>query len=299
MSFLSLNRSLVGPIAIALLCTAGAGSDAWAGDWQSDFESAQAESRRTGKPLLLHFHAEWCGPCRQMEQMTLHRPEISQMLGSTVVGVKINADHRPDLVRQFGVSSLPSDVLIDAGGKTVARNSGFQSAGQYVAALTPAATRAAAAYKPRETKPLVAKNEEKESRDDLSTSAPVMVVSSRPPMLRGYSPVALHESREWIKGAAEFTSEYRGQIYRMASSEEKTKFDANPRRYTPRLLGCDAIVFNKEDRAVLGKLDYAAFYGDELYLFKSDANRRDFKSSPDRYITTRIVQINDIESVVR
>lgn len=299
------SRSFVwGFTALALVhisanCVSAAG-------WQHDFDSAEAESKRTGKPLLVHFYADWCGPCRQMERLTLNSHELLPMLDQAVLGVKINADHRPDLVRRFGVSSLPTDVLVDAGGKVVTRASGFQSARQYVAKITGPARQAALAYaKPQEpvVRPEVHVAESQPSPSGSETvnsvPPPVMVVSTRPPLLRGYSPVALHESREWVKGKPEYTVEYRGQYYRLATADEKARFEENPRRYTPRLLGCDAVVFNKEDRAVVGKLDFAAFYGEELYLFESDANRRLFKKSPDLFITTRVVKVEDIETAIR
>ena len=294
-----------------LVCVLSA-TAAWAGPWGHDFDTAQAESRRTGKPMLVHVHAEWCGPCRAMERQTLHRPEVQRMLDGPVVGVLVNSDHHQDIVRQLGVRSLPTDLLIDARGRELYRSSGFKKVGPYVAALSAPAGRSYAMNRPTpkagRQRPLVAQKDpaprtrpsaQQTPAETASAGATVPLDMVAPPMLRGFSPVALNENREWVKGSREFAVDYRGQTYLLASAAERAAFEDNPRRYTPRLLGCDAVTFSEEDRAVTGRVEWAAFFGDELYLFATEDNRRRFKLNPDRFVSTRVVQVTDIESVVR
>jgi thiol-disulfide isomerase/thioredoxin len=299
--------------AALFLLTAGA---ARASDWMIDFEAAEAESRSTGRPLLVHVYADWCGPCRAMESQTLGRPEVRQFLAAKVVAVKINADHRRDVLKRLGVTSLPSDVLIDAGGRTVYQSSGFKSAGDYVARLNGPADQSLAAFRPA-AKPApqerpqaaVAANTQGPPAGPLTAAKPVAAEASAgasvpvrteyPPMLRGYSPVALHERREWTKGSREFAVEFRGQVYLMVSAEEKRLFEGEPLKYAPRLLGCDPIWFNEQDRAVMGDVQWGAFLGNDLYLFATVENRDRFKADPDRFVTTRVVSVEQIETVTR
>ena len=288
----------------------------YAGGWSHDFDAAEAESRRTGKPLLIHVHAEWCGPCRQMDARTLHTGEVQRMLAGPVIGVLVNSDHRPDVVRRFGVQMLPADVLVDAKGTVLHRGSGFKSAGAYVSSLAGKCRQSYAVNKPASrpadrgqaarTRPSIASAEPSRRISDSQTPAraasggttvPVDLVA--PPMLRGFSPVALHLSREWIKGSRDFAVDYRGQTYLMATAGEVETFRANPRRFAPRLLGCDAVMFTEKDRAVTGRVEWAAFYEEELYLFSTEENRRRFKVSPNRFVSTRVVRLHDIETVVR
>lgn len=315
-------------LAVLATCSATPTTAASGGGWQHNFEEAATAARNSGKPLLVHFYADWCGPCRQMDAQTLGQPAVTAMISRTAVGVKINADHRPDLVAKYSISSLPTDVLVSTQGQIIARNSGFLSAQQYVASLGSAARRAPkqqqAAPQPhtqprdtelanRDTKPSPRENRNSAGSETPrpnkqaapstsspnSAAAPIMIVSRQPPMLRGYSPVALQTNREWKMGRPEFAVEYRGQIYRLSSAEEKAQFLANPRNFTPRLMGCDAIVFSQFDRAIPGKLEYAAFFGDELYLFHSDENRVRFRATPQKFVSTRVVNLTDIEAVIR
>ena len=305
--------------AAACLLTALAASSAAAGDWGHDFEAAEAESRRTGKPLLVHFHAEWCGPCRRMEATTLNQPEVRRFLGGPVIPVKINSDHRQDLVRRFGVKLLPSDLLVDARGATLLLTNGPKSPQQYLATLSGTAERSYAANRPRpkprtmiaqkpktqtpsprpKTPAAVVAEDTTKGPVDLDTGDTVPVDLVAPPMLRGFSPVALQDRREWTKGSRQFEVVYRGQTYILTSAEEKRLFEANPRKYTPRLLGCDPVLFGTQDRAVVGDVEWAAFFRNELYLFATEENRRIFKTAPQRYTAARVVSVDQIESVVR
>lgn len=73
-------------------------------------------------PLLLDFHAEWCGPCRSM------RPTIAELQRRKFPVRTIDVDEQPELAERFEIERLPTFVVVDAQGEVVFREEGAQSA---------------------------------------------------------------------------------------------------------------------------------------------------------------------------
>ena len=73
-----------------------------------------------GKPVLVDFWAEWCGPCRMIAPAL---EEIAGEIGEKVDIVKLNIDENPDTPTRYGVRGIPTMVLF-RDGKPVAQKVG-------------------------------------------------------------------------------------------------------------------------------------------------------------------------------
>ena len=69
------------------------------------------EIKSGAKPVLLDFFATWCGPCRMVGPIL---EEIAEERDDVVIG-KIDVDECPELAQAFGVSSIPTLVLLKDG----------------------------------------------------------------------------------------------------------------------------------------------------------------------------------------
>ncbi len=124
---------------------------------------ALEEARETGKPLLYDFTADWCPPCRLMNEQLFDDRELAADLDKRFVPVRVldrvretgrNAPWVDELQRRYHVSAFPTLIVVRADGTDPYRIEGYLgrdavlsqlSLGEVQARRAPAASAAPAA----------------------------------------------------------------------------------------------------------------------------------------------------------
>lgn len=249
--------------------------------WHTEFETAKAEAERLKLPLLVHFHAEWCGPCRLMESKVLNSPEVLAACGEKCVAVKVDLDSRGDLAAKYGVAALPTDVFVAPDGKVLGRNVGQTTQETYLARMDDAGRKCTV-----ETT-AVASNERTEDVGKLLTQ----LASHGGIGLDGFSPVALTSGKIWKEGSPEFAWRHAGAIYFMADADELERFKADPEKYAPKFSGFDPLILSTEGVAIPGLIAYGSFYEGRLHLHVTEESRSAFIKAPKNYPAPKEIEV--------
>lgn len=66
----------------------------------------------SGKPVMIDFWAEWCGPCRMVSPLV---EELAKEYGDQVAIGKMDVDEHTDTPSKYGIRNIPTILFIKDG----------------------------------------------------------------------------------------------------------------------------------------------------------------------------------------
>lgn len=80
------------------------------------------KARNQGKPVIIDFSAQWCSPCREMDDVTFHDRRIVDLINNHFILIKIDLTRKGDplhgqLLDKYGIKGVPTILFLDKDGK--------------------------------------------------------------------------------------------------------------------------------------------------------------------------------------
>lgn len=75
-------------------------------------QTFEEEVLKASEPVLVDFHAEWCGPCKAMAPAL---EEVSNEMSGKLKVVKVDVDANPEITNKYQIQAMPTLIMIKDG----------------------------------------------------------------------------------------------------------------------------------------------------------------------------------------
>lgn len=129
-------KNLLKLTCLLFLCTGLASAEAWLTSW----DKAAAESKKSGRPILMDFTgSDWCIWCQKLKQEVFSTPEFQTWAAKNVVLLELDyprstpqsdalKKQNAELAEKYGIEGYPTVIFVDATGK-VKGQTGYEKGG--------------------------------------------------------------------------------------------------------------------------------------------------------------------------
>jgi YHS domain-containing protein/thiol-disulfide isomerase/thioredoxin len=262
-------------------------------NWEGTIDAGKATAARSNRFVLVFFTADWCPNCHRLENDLRSHPAAVAALQANYVLVKLNYDYFQNTAKQYGVSRLPTTVILapTAAGEPLAVIPEAMPVDEYLAKLNQVAAdvrrRSEAVYAQIPTNPAIGSAV---VGNPLRPTAPVVPPSAefrpqpmgnvasagmpKPPL--GGAPIPAAAPPATPVAMAPVAA----SPVAPAPEQQRAAAPASP---TLALDGYCPVQLVDNDRWQKGNKAWGIIHRGRIYLFAGTDEQRRFQADPDRY----------------
>lgn len=260
--------------------------------WRHDLAAAQQEAAQSGKLVLLHFWDTTCGPCLALDKNVFNQPQVADAIQRLYVPVKVDPATAAPLAEKYGVTRIPTDVVLSPQGEMVQKLVSPPTPMAYVGQMTRLATsyrnQAGAAFQQAaQQSPYNHPLNDAYRGLNLSTPSTPATAQTQPPARQTpAAPPAVVENRYAVQppvaqppAATAPATEPQGQVASKPPTQQQLPPGSPPIGFD----GFCTVCMQRDFKWVPGRVEWGAVHRGRTYVFAGQAERDEFLRSPDTY----------------
>lgn len=108
-------------------------------DWEKFTIEKYEKSLQNGNKIIMDFYADWCIPCKELDQLTFSDPRVIEELKEydayKIDMTKTMSDETEKIRKKFNILGMPTIILYNSSGKESKRITGFVNAEEFLELL--------------------------------------------------------------------------------------------------------------------------------------------------------------------
>jgi thioredoxin-like negative regulator of GroEL len=103
--------------------------------WFKDLDRASEAAKKTNRPMMIEFWADWCAPCKVMDKEVYSDQKLIAAISDRIVPVRLHFDLQQDLARRYNVPAIPYIVFTNSNGTELMHHRGILGANDLTAVI--------------------------------------------------------------------------------------------------------------------------------------------------------------------